>query len=176
MSGSTPTTGSEPRPPLVYSGFMSTNLALYAKYSGWEVDAPGIRLDDYEVCKLLGPLLFSTVWPIERSDLSVKRIEVCRDYIRSYPNSVEGSTLSWPTFIQKNMPKGLFDALVDISVGPTHPFPTSVERAKTAFKLGSNPGNTLVLCAGGGGGGGAAAASVPICAPSIGGNGSFFPE
>jgi hypothetical protein len=106
-----------------------TNLAIYSENSGWVVDAPGIRLDDFEVCRLLHPFFYAAYRTIETADLLVGRIEIRPDCIRAYTrieaNDKERSD-EWPSFCQKDLPPGLYEALLDLSRGPHHPFPKPV--------------------------------------------------
>lgn len=103
-----------------------TNLATYCENSGTTLDAPGIRLDDFEVCKLVHPFLMAAFNPIEAFDLLVGKIEIRPDYIRAYTR-IEASDKErsdeWPSFCQKDLPPGLYEALLDLSRGPYHPFP-----------------------------------------------------
>lgn len=104
------------------------NISKLIVCSSWEIDAPDpLALDDVEVCKLLSPYLLAAVTPIERADLLVRRIEIRPGppgYVRAYTNLDEepDSTWKWPTFCQKDLPPGLYEALVDLSKGPHHPF------------------------------------------------------
>jgi hypothetical protein len=87
-----------------------------------EITAPKLNLADYEVCKWLCPFVSVAIGGVGNTISSASRIEITPEYVRAYPKS---ETNDKPSFAQKNLPKGLYDACVDISAGPTHPFPVA---------------------------------------------------
>lgn len=81
-----------------------------------------IRLNDYEVCQLLGNYLIGAMsWIEGRGDHNrIRKVVLTPESIRAYTHEAEGFG---PEYIEVKLPKGLYERAVDLSLGPLSPFP-----------------------------------------------------
>lgn len=94
--------------------------------SYWKVEAADpLRLDDYEVCKLLTSYVWSCVHMVECGDLLVEKVVIERTRVRAYvskENSIEVDGAVVADFTERQLPRGLYERALDLSHGPFTPF------------------------------------------------------
>lgn len=115
-----------------------TNLKLYLERCQGTVVNTDLRLDDFRVCQLFAPYLIATTCVIEDMRVFIGDIEITPAYVRAYVYQLK-EWPKWghppigyyqlpgapelPTFVQKDLPSGLYAQLLALSNGPFHPFP-----------------------------------------------------
>lgn len=93
-----------------------TTINIAETYSKVEISAPGLRLDDYAVCRKLSPFVLTATEALSKMTLPVERIEINSTHVRAV-------SLVGQMTIEKPLPKGLHGHLLDLSAGPVRAFP-----------------------------------------------------
>lgn len=116
---------------------MNDVVNLSVLMSEMMVEAGGLQLGDYEVCRLLDDYVCSAIKGVqawrygEDTYVEVSRVEITPEYVRAYPDDVDPWLAS---FVQKDLPEGLYEACLLASEGPPKPFPPR-EVAKSLLDL-----------------------------------------